>query len=130
MENVRYTIDEEKTQKEIKKLFKRERRRRRLKETGRWIGENKEMLLVLGPAVIGLAVTVIKTGTTVVKAGARRINISAEKKVKDHYCYDRSLGHYWKLRRELSNKEWTEIDKRKKNGERLSDILNDLRVLK
>lgn len=48
---------------------------------------------------------------------------------KHLYCYDRSLGHYWKLRRELTNEEWLEIDKRKKNGERLSDILDDMRVL-
>ena len=50
--------------------------------------------------------------------------------MKDLYCYDRSLGHYWRLRRELSNKEWLEIDQRKKNGERLADILDEMKVLK
>ncbi len=53
-----------------------------------------------------------------------------KEKVKDLYCYDRSVGHYWKLRRELSNKEWLEIDQREKNGERLSDILSEMKVLK
>ena len=53
-----------------------------------------------------------------------------EKKVKDLYCYDRSLGHYWALRRELTNAEWVLVDKRKANGERLADILDELKVLK
>ena len=53
-----------------------------------------------------------------------------EKDLKDLYCYDRSLGHYWRLRRELTNAEWIEIDKRKNNGERLADILDELKVLK
>ena len=43
--------------------------------------------------------------------------LTKEQNLKDLYCYDRSLGHYWKLRRELTNEEWLEIDKRKKNGE-------------
>jgi hypothetical protein len=50
--------------------------------------------------------------------------------LKNLYCYDRSLGHYWKLKRELTNSEWVEIDKRKKNGEHLADILDELKVLK
>ena len=30
----------------------------------------------------------------------------------------------------IDNKEWLEIDQRKKNGERLSDILDEMKVLK
>ena len=62
------------------------------------------------------------------KRGAKKR--AFKEKVKDLYCYDRSVGHYWKLRRELSNKEWLEIDQREKNGERLSDILSEMKVLK
>lgn len=68
--------------------------------------------------------------TTVCKVVGKRITLHKEEGVKNLYCYDRSLGHYWRLRRELSNKEWLEIDQRKKNGERLSDILAELKVLK
>ena len=60
----------------------------------------------------------------------KRVNLRKEEKLKDLYCYDRSLGHYWALRRELTNKEWVEINKRKQNGERLADILSELKVLK
>ena len=61
---------------------------------------------------------------------SKRINLRKQEELKDLYCYDRSLGHYWRLRRELTNAEWLEIDRRKKNGERLADILEELKVLK
>lgn len=93
--------------------FEREQKRREFKEkihvkiqNGKdLIIRNKEALLILTP-------------------------IAIEEELKDLYCYDRSLGHYWRLRRELSNKEWLEIDQRKKNGERLADILDEMKVLK
>ena len=64
------------------------------------------------------------------KKGFRFLQLHKEERVKDLYCYDRSLGHYWKLRRELTNDEWVTIDKRKRNGEKLADILDELKVLK
>lgn len=89
-----------------------------------WYGiyEHKEQIITYGPVVVGG-----------IAAGAKMLSkhaaLTKEQNLKDLYCYDRSLGHYWKLRRELTNEEWLEIDKRKKNGERLSDILDDMRVL-
>lgn len=87
-----------------------------------WCYAHKNEILTYGPVVVsGIA------------AGAKMLSkhaaLAKEQNLKDLYCYDRSLGHYWKLRRELTNEEWLEIDKRKKNGERLSDILDDMRVL-
>lgn len=93
------------------------------RDAGRWFKDNKETILVFGPLIIGLT-------TATVKAVGKHINLHKEENVKNLYCYDRSLGHYWALRRELSNKEWLEIDARKKKGERLSDILAELKVLK
>lgn len=113
------------------KDFKRESNRRAFKEkidtkiqNGKdWVMENKEAVIALMPVVIGGA-------TTVTKVVGKRINLRKQEDLKDLYCYDRSLGHYWRLRRELSNKEWLEIDQRKRNGERLSDILSEMKVLK
>lgn len=90
---------------------------------GDWFARNKEVILTLTPVMIAGI-------TTVCKVVGKRRNLRKEQDLKDLYCYDRSLGHYWRLRRELSNKEWLEIDQRKKNGERLSDILAELKVLK
>lgn len=88
-----------------------------------WAKQNKE-------AAIAIATVTITAGTTLVKVVGKNINLHKQESVKNLYCYDRSLGHYWRLRRELSNAEWLEIDTRKKNGERLSDILSELKVLK
>ena len=111
--------------------FKREAKKRAFKEkintkiqNGKeWIMRNKEAVITITPVVIGGV-------TTIVKVVGKRNNLRKQETLKDLYCYDRSLGHYWRLRRELSNKEWLEIDQRKKNGERLSDILSEMKVLK
>ena len=87
-----------------------------------FVVRNKETVLFLTPVVI--------TGLTgIVKFVGRRVNLKTKRELKENYCYDRSLGHYWKLRRELSNNEWLEIDRRKKKGERLADVLSEMKVL-
>jgi hypothetical protein len=88
-----------------------------------WFVRNKEAVIVLTPVIVGGI-------STVIKVVGKSINLHKSESLKELYCYDRSLGHYWRLKRELSNKEWLEIDKRKKNGERLADILAELKVLK
>jgi len=87
-----------------------------------WCKENPEYAIAIGGAILS-------GGKYLGKAAIKHKNIKDEEDVKNLYCYDRSLGHYWKLRRELRNDEWLEIDKRKQNGERLSDILDSLKVL-
>ena len=97
--------------------------RNKFNDAKRWVVDNKELVIFLTPIVI--------TGcTTIAKVVGKHVNLRKEESVKNLYCYDRSLGHYWKLKRELSNDEWVFIDKRKKNGERLADILSELKVLK
>lgn len=95
----------------------------KLEDGKEWVIRNKEAVITLTPIVIGGI-------STVTKVVGKRINLRKQEALKDLYCYDRSLGHYWRLRRELSNQEWLEVDRRKKNGERLADILADMRVLK
>lgn len=66
----------------------------------------------------------------IVRFVTKRTNLVKEQNLKDKYIYDRSHGHYWELRRKLSNRELTEIDRRKDKGESLVDILESMRVLK
>lgn len=95
----------------------------KFKKCLKWASENKELTIIITSAVIG--------GTRfVVKNVGKQINVKRQEDVKNLYCYDRSLGHYWKLRRELTNDEWIYIDKRKRSGEKLADILDELKVLK
>ena len=109
--------------KEMKKRELKQKISMKLQNAKAWIYRNKEWVVTVAPvAFAGI--------TTVCKVVVRRANLRKQEQLKDLYCYDRSLGHYWRLKRELSNKEWLEIDKRKKNGERLADILAELKVLK
>lgn len=109
--------------KEMHKAERKARWRARLNAARQWVDDNRQVLIVAVPAVA----TAVGTG---IKVLGRRHNLHVEERNKDRRCYDASLGHYWELNRKLSNKEWVAIDKRKKNGERLADILDELRVLK
>lgn len=92
-------------------------------KTGEFIVRHKDEIIFWAPIAAGIVGTGIKAVGKAVVNGQR-------KEIKELYVYDNRLGHYWKLKRELTNNEWLEIDRRKKRGERLSDILDDLRVLK
>lgn len=43
--------------------------------------------------------------------------------------YDRSMGHYWQLRRRLTSDEMRELEQRKYCGESMGDILESMKVL-
>lgn len=80
-------------------------------------------------AVAAATPVVVGTVMQVAKMVNQNNRLRKQKNLKELYCYDRSLGHYWKLRRELTNDEWLTIDARKRSGERLADILKELNVL-
>ena len=84
----------------------------------RFVDEHREMV------VGGLALS-----AAAVKAGSRIGARKSDKELKDKYIYDRSAGHYWKLRKKPSQNQWAEIDRRKKGGEGLYSILDDMRLL-
>lgn len=60
----------------------------------------------------------------------KRSNLRKAEKVKQEYVYDPSLGHYWELKRKLSNSEWRKVEARKKSGEKMGEILDSMKVLK
>lgn len=121
-------------QKDFEKEIRKQERKAKLREARlnleNWFYNNKELALILIPAGIAAGGVLIKGGCKAINGAIRAHNLKKEESIKNLYCYDRSLGHYWSLRRELTNAEWVEIDKRKKNGERLADILSELKVLK
>ena len=122
-------VDLKDFEKERKKRERKEKRQRRVAAMINWFNDNRELALIIIPADLTLAGFMVKGGISITKGLIRSYNLKKESQLKDLYCYDRSLGHYWKLRRELTNNEWVEIDQRKKNGERLADILSELKVL-
>lgn len=80
-------------------------------------------------AVAAATPVVVGTIMQIARMISQQDRLKKAKDLKELYCYDRSLGHYWKLRRELTNDEWLAIDARKRSGERLADILKELNVL-
>lgn len=115
--------------------FKKESKRREFKEkikngVNKVYVKTKDFCTSHQEIVIPVAVTLATGAVKITKLVLKQKNLKQEEHNKEEYCYDRSLGHYWALRRPLSNKEWLEIDSRKKNGERLSDILSEMKVLK
>ena len=117
-----YTVDEI-FEKQARKVVRQRKLREKKEAFVDFCDRNKEWLIPLVPIVIG------GVGFTV-KATCKHINLNKEKNVKELFCYDRSLGHYWALRRRLTNAEWVEIDKRHADGERLADILSEFKVFK
>ena len=124
---VEYVVYDAKTlEKARKKAGRREWIHDKYQKIVNGVMSNKEFFMIVVP--IGTAtIGAVAKGA---KAIGKKQTLKKEQDLKELYCYDRSLGHYWKLRRELTNAEWVEIDKRKKRGERLADILSELKVLK
>lgn len=80
-------------------------------------------------AAVAATPAVVGTIMQIARMVSQQDRLKKAKDLKELYCYDRSLGHYWKLRREPTNDEWLAIDARKRSGERLADILKELNVL-
>ena len=90
-----------------------------------WIEEHKDVIIIATPLVIaGLGF-----GGKVIKTVGQHHNVMKQQELQDLYCYDRSLGHYWKLKRKPTNTEWVQIDRMKSEGRRLADILSEMRLL-
>lgn len=95
----------------------------KLKDAKDWVINNKETLVVAVPAAIGGI-------STITKVVGKSVNNHQEKQMKDRYIYDRSLGRYVELKRKLNQKDLANISKRKQNGERVTDILLDMNLVK
>ena len=112
------------------KQFRKEKRKkefkRKVNEALYWINENKEVLVIVIPA----ALTIAKMGTSLVKSLLKIVELSQEKKIKDLKIYDRSMGKYLDLKRPLTQKDMKIVLERRENGEKLSNILMDMNLLK
>lgn len=88
-----------------------------------WAKQNPEMAIAIGTGALAAA-------KYLGKAAVKDIRTNREAALLKMRCYDPSKGHYYYLKRELSNKEWLMIDRRRDAGEKLADILEEMRVLK
>lgn len=91
-----------------------------------WAVENKELVIAAIPlATIG-ANGINKTVNAITRSRAAK----AEEAVKKLYVYDRRNGMYLKLRKTLTSAQKSEIDRRRQNGETLTQILTSMRMLR
>lgn len=92
-------------------------------DTADFIRENKEILVIAVPAAFGAVKSITKYTTT-------KSRLRKEQDLKNLYAYDYSTGHYWHLKRPLTNSEWRSVETMKKSGMSLGDIFASMRVLK
>lgn len=98
-----------------------------LKAGGKFLKENPEF--AYGVAVPSAAFAGRATYQAIKKHN-RNKRQDKQEKMKRTRIYDRSSGNYWHLKKELTNKQWLEVNKRKKAGEKTGDILKSMKVLK
>lgn len=117
-EEIRNDFENWKYQKEVQ--FKR-----KAENTWDWIVKNKDILVVTIPAALGIAGSINKGINRI----ERRNVVRREENLKNRYIYDRSLGFYYKCKRDLRPNELLEIDARKRKGEPLGSILRSMNLI-
>lgn len=98
---------------------------RKAQEALDWAMNNPEKAAVIGAT----AATVVGGTAKFITQLMRNKRTVDERRLKDLYIYDRSLGVYHKLRRPLRPSERIEYDQRKARGERVAQILASMGVL-
>lgn len=130
-ENIRIDYDALKKEVEqIKKAKKKRERKEKIERAKEWWRENGIAAVTVG--IMGVA-TVSSIAIPIVGAVNETRTKHRLEKIehdKDYRIYDRSLGCYLNLKRKLNRNEVISMNKRKQNGERIVDILNDFNVLK
>lgn len=119
-------VDVNSLEKELKKQQFKRKVKEKIQNTVYWINENKEFLIIVVPA----ASAILGGGFKCIRSISRNIALSQEKRIKDMRIYDRSMGKYIELKRPLKNADMKTILERRENGEKLSNILMDLKLIK
>lgn len=110
--------------------FKREAKIRKIKAKVEEIKNKAVDLITEHPTeALALATTLIGSAVGLARRADRKKDLREQQRLREEYIYDRSLGSYWKTRRKLSNSEKLEIERRRRQGESLGEILRSMRLL-
>lgn len=113
-------------EKEARKRERKAKFRNGVNNTINWIENNKEILAIAIPVVAATG-----SGTAkIIKCVSKNVALNKEKKLKELFIYDRSLGKYLELKKPLSSSQMKSILERKENGEKLAIILQQMNLLK
>lgn len=95
-------------------------------ETYEWIVTHKEeatFIATTGVAAIGAVGKIIRTID-------RKVDLKKEKDLKELYVYDRSRGKYHRLRHKMTTREAIEFDRRRQEGETVTQILSSMDLIR
>lgn len=110
--------------------FKREAKIREIKEKVKAGYDKAKQLVTEHPAEsLALATTLVGSVIGLARRADRKADLKKAEQLKERYIYDRSIGGYWKTRRKLSANDMLEIERQKKLGRGLGEILRDMRLL-
>lgn len=123
------TVNIDDFKKELEKRKKKEKLNQRINSVKNWAANNPELATLTATTLLGVGAATVKSGLRITNSIIRTSATRKESKAKELKIYDRSMMKYWNLRRPLTNDELKEIERRKKN-EKLSDILESMKVLK
>lgn len=110
--------------------FKREARIRKFKAKIEETADKVKDLVAEHPAE-SMALVTAAFGSLIGLARRydRKKDLREQQRLRDEYIYDRSLGSYWRTRRKMTNGEKLEVERRRRQGESLGEILRDMRLL-
>lgn len=110
--------------------FKREARIRKFKQKIEEAVDKYKDLVAEHPAE-SMALVTAAFGSLIGLARRydRKKDLREQQRLRDEYIYDRSLGSYWRTRRKMTNGEKLEVERRRRQGESLGEILRDMRLL-
>lgn len=90
---------------------------------------SKKFLKEHGKETVITAITAVEAGVYLYKTLKPTVYEKERRRI-DHTYYDPSSGAHYQLKRKLTNKERQELVDRKRNGEKVLDILKEMKVAK
>lgn len=119
-------IDSKKLERAYRRRHFKEEFKRKVKNTWEWCKQNPEMATLIISGAFGA----VKGVTSLGKSISRNVALHQEKIMRDTRIYDRSLGKYVELKRPLKQSDMNKILERRDQGEKLSNILMDMNLVK
>lgn len=120
------TINVDFRTKEQKRAERKQKVKEGLRATCDWIRENRDVIILVTPAII----TVVGGATKVGSKMLANHRVNKEIDFKRRTIYDHSLGRYIELKRPLTSDQALVIEQRRADGEKLHVILDSMGLIK
>jgi len=91
-----------------------------IKNAAQWCMDNQEVVYVIS-GITTIAYSIVKK--------IRKNAVLKEQEFHRTHIFDRSLNHWWSLKRDLTTNEMLEYEHRRATGETIGEILESMKVL-